>query len=516
MRDRPLKIGIAVLLFAVCFGCYYFTLAPTITWEHDGVDSGDLVTAAYTLGVAHPPGYPLFSLLGKLFILLPFGEVAYRVNLMSGLFAAATATTLYCTALLLLQPGEADSWSKLIVAGASALALGLSRTFWSQAIISEVYALNAFLVAAILVLATVFRSTGNRRILWLLGLVLGLGLSNHLSAILFLPGTLVLLIPRLRSQPAAFLEMAGFMVVGLGIYLYLPIRSMQHPPINWGSPHTWSGFWWTVSARIYSDFAFGLPVAHLPARFASWLGMLGRQFTWLGLALGLAGVWDLWETDREYLGFTLTSFGATVVYALAYNTSDSYVYLIPSYLVFSLWIARGGAYLLRGFLPWKERRRDDRLIRSRLERLASLAMLVLPVILLGSNLRVLDLSEDRRAHAYAVQVFANTPSDAMIIADTDAHIFSLWYVRYVEASEPEAVVVAKGLFHYRWYRDTLSWNHPQIVLPSGDDDPDGLLSDLINLNLPHRPVYLTDHDDTILARYSYSRVDTLYKLGMKG
>jgi hypothetical protein len=515
MRASRLKVGGAALLFVVCLACYSLTLAPSITWQHDGADSGDLVTAAYTLGIAHPPGYPLFCLLGKLFTLLPLGEVAYRINLMSALFAATAAATIHCTALL-IQPGEADPWSKLIVAGASALALALSNTFWSQAIIAEVYALNAFLVAAILLLATWFRSTGDRRALWLLGLALGLSLTNHLSTILFLPGTLLIVVPRLRSRPAALLGMGGFLVLGLSVYLYLPIRSMQHPPINWGAPHSWSGFWWTVSASIYRDYAFGLPLAHLPGRIASWVSLLGQQFTWLGLALGLAGVWDLWESDREYLGFTLTSFTATVVYSLAYDTTDSYVYLIPSYLVFCLWMARGASYLLREFLPWETTRRDDPSIRSRLQRLASLAVLLVPIILLGANFRALDLSQDREAHDYGTQVLATSPSDALIIADTDAHIFSLWYARYVEASEPEAVVVAKGLFHFGWYRDTLTWHHPQIVVPSGDGEPYALLFALIDGNLPHRPVYLTDIDETIMGRYDHSPAGDLYRLGMKG
>jgi hypothetical protein len=515
MRSSKWKTVVAVLVFVICLACYFVTLAPSITWEHDGVDSGDLVTAAYTLGVAHPPGYPLFVLLAKLFTLLPFGQVAYRVNVMSAFFAAAAVATLYWTALL-VQPGDTGGESKLVIAAASALALGLSHTFWSQAIIAEVYALHAFLVAVILLSATAFRSTGERKLLWPLGLALGLSLSNHLSAILFVPGVLILLVPRLRSQPAALLKMAGFMVLGLSVYTYLPIRSMQNPPVNWGAPHTWSGFWWTVSARIYSDYAFGLPAVHLPARIASWLSMLGHQFTWLGLALGLAGVWEMWDGDREYLAFTVTSFVGVVIYSLTYNTSDSYVYLIPSYLVFGLWVARGASFLLHDLLPWETTRRDHPSTRSRLERLASLSMLILPLLLLGANLRALDLSEDREARDYAVQVFADTSSDAVIIADTDAHIFSLWYVHYVEAAEPDALIVAKGLFHYQWYRDTLSRHHPEVFVPSGDDDPYALLFALIDANLPRRPIYLTDPDDLILDRYAHSRVGTLYRLGMKG
>jgi hypothetical protein len=89
---KRIEAGVALMLFVACFGCYCLTLAPTITWEHDGVDSGDLITAAYTLGIAHPPGYPLFTLLARVFTLLPVGEIAYRVNLMSALLAAATVS----------------------------------------------------------------------------------------------------------------------------------------------------------------------------------------------------------------------------------------------------------------------------------------------------------------------------------------------------------------------------------------------------------------------------------------
>ncbi len=515
MSSTKSKVVVAVLVFVTCLACYFVTLAPSITWQHDGVDSGDLVTAAYTLGVAHPPGYPLFLLLAKTFTLLPFGEVAYRVNLLSAFFAAAAATTLYWTALL-IQPDESVGERKLVIAAASALAFGLSSTLWSQAVIAEVYALHAFMVAAILLLATAFRSTGERRLLWLLGLALGLSLGNHLSAILLVPGTLILIVRRQRARPAALLEMAGFVVLGLSIYAYLPLSSMQNPPVDWGAPHTWSGFWWTVSARIYSDYAFGLPIAHLPARIASWLSLLGHQFTWLGLAVGLAGVWELCDSDREYLAFTLTWFVIVVIYSLAYNTSDSYVYLIPSYLVFGLWIARGASFLLRDLVPWQTIRRDRPSTGSRLERLASLSILALPLLLLGANLRALDLSKDTEARDYAVQVLADTPSDAVIIADTDAHIFSLWYVRYVEADEPEAAVVAKGLFHYQWYRDTLTRHHPEIYVPTGEDDPYALLFALIDANLPTRPIYLTDPDDLILDRYSHSRVGSLYRLGVKG
>jgi hypothetical protein len=516
MRAMVSKVVLPLLLFAFCLAVYHATLAPSITWENDGVDSGDLVTAAYTIGIAHPPGYPLFTLLAKLFTLLPVGEVAYRVNLMSAILAALTVAVVYYTVMLLCPRGIGTP-SMVIVAASSALLLGFSRTFWSQAIIAEVYSLHALLTALIVLFATLYKRTKNQRWLWILGLVLGLGLSNHLSILLLAPGTLYLVLNVEPRRPLSYLRMGAFLLLGLSTYLYLPLRSAQHPPLNWGAPHTWSGFWWTVSARIYGDYVLGLPVTHLPMRTASWLSMLSQQFGWVGLTLGLVGLWDLWEKDREWLAFSLTSFGAIVVYSITYNTTDSYVYLIPSYLLFAVWMARGASYLLLEIIqPWTQKGRDAASSRSRPIWPITLALLLLPTLSLGVNYSVLDLSRDREAYSYAVQVFAQTTPDALIIAGTDGHIFSLWYLRYVQATEPAPIVVAKGLLHYRWYKDTLRWNHPQIAVPDSEEAPYDELMAFIDANLPHRPIYLTDPDDRILDHYAFSKVGTLYRLGEKG
>ncbi len=517
MSSRVWTIGVGVLLFGVCLTAYWATLAPTITWKHAGTDSGDLVTAAYTLGIAHPTGYPLFALLGRAFTLLPIGDVAYRVNLMSAVFAAAAVSIVYATVLTECPEGP-RKLSAVIIAAASALLFGFSRTFWSQAVIAEVYSLNAFLVALLVYLATLFTFRGtNKRMLWSLCFVLGLSLGNHLSVVLFLPGVLFLLSRKRRPPLMSALAMAGCFLLGLSVYLYLPLRAAQKPPISWGAPDTLPGFLWAVSGRIYGRYAFALPLAHLPGRISSWLTMLVQQFTWLGVALGLVGIWDLWEEERDYFVFSMMSFGAVVVYSLMYYTTDSYVYLIPSYLLFVLWIGRGAWYCLHEMLyPWIEERWDLARGRSHLLSLLSLSLLLFPALLLCDNWASVDLRDDWTAHRYAAQVFSETPSEALIIADTDAHIFSLWYWRYVVAPESPQVVVAKGLFHYPWYKENLSWHHPQIVVPSGDGNPYAQLFALIDANLPHRPIYLTDSDDAILSRYAHTQVGTLYKLGVKG
>ena len=516
MVVRRLQAGVALLLFLVCLGCYGVTLAPTITWEHDGVDSGDLVTAAYTLGVAHPPGYPLFTMLAKLFTFLPLGEIAYRVNLMSAILAASTISVVFCT-IIQLAPQRIGASSTVVIAAASALLLAFSRVFWSQAIIAEVYSLNALLVALIILFTTLYWRRPETKWLQAVAILFGLGLSNHFSSLLLLPGVLFLVLRKGRLKGTVWFRLAVLFLAGLSTYVYLPLSSARHPPLDWGGPHTWSGFWWMVSGEIYQEYVFGLPLAHLPARLGSWLTLSSEQFTWIGLALGLVGIWDLWEEEREWLLFSLTSFGAVVVYSITYNTTDSYVYLLPSYLLFAMWMARGAYYLLReAIIPWMNKGRDRVSSTSSPLWPFTLPLLLLPLFLLGANLRGLDLSNDREAHQYAAAVFAQVPANAVVIAGTDAHVFSLWYLVYVERAAPEAALVAEGLYEYQWYKDTLQLHHPQLTIPRSTADPYAQLLAFIDANLPRRPVFLTDADDHILGRYEHSQVGTLYKLGVKG
>ncbi|MQY69884.1 MAG: DUF2723 domain-containing protein [Firmicutes bacterium] len=103
---KRMRALIPFLLFLVSFGVYLKTLCPTV---YIG-DSGELIAAAYTLGIPHPPGYPLYCLLGKLFTLLPFGTIAYRVNLMSAFFASLTIVLIYLIVLEIQNTGKLANW----------------------------------------------------------------------------------------------------------------------------------------------------------------------------------------------------------------------------------------------------------------------------------------------------------------------------------------------------------------------------------------------------------------------
>ncbi|MBU1598794.1 DUF2723 domain-containing protein, partial [bacterium] len=166
-----------LLVLFVSFGVYLYTLTPTVGFH----DSGELITVAYTLGIAHPPGYPLYTLFGKVFItLIPIGNIAYRMNMESALFASLACLMTYFITLKLT--------AKIIPSIVTALILAFSATFWEQAVIAEKYTLNAFFFTLLIFILLKWQeSIRNPRFairnLYLFSFLLGLSFCHHFQTV---------------------------------------------------------------------------------------------------------------------------------------------------------------------------------------------------------------------------------------------------------------------------------------------------------------------------------------------
>lgn len=488
VRGR-LTAAIPVGLFLFPFSVYLATLAPSITWQHDGADGGDLIAAAYTLGIPHPTGYPLYVLLARGFTFLPWGDIAYRVNLMSAFFAAATVPLVYLASLTLLRPPSpsvrwSDGMAAQVAATTTALAFAFSPVFWSQAVIAEVYTLNAFFVAlTIYLLARV--GTGALP-LYPLAFFYGLSLGNHLSMLLLLPSALFLVRWgefRRWLKPKTWAIALACFLLGLSVYLYLPLRAAQHPPINWGDPHTGASFAWLVSAQLYRRFVFALPWKYVPGRVSAWLSLLVQQFGWWGLFLALLGLWFWWREDRTFCGFLAAFVVFSSIYAIGYNTTDSYVYLIPAFLATALWVGKGVHCALVALWEFPGRRVKPASLRLAFL-LSGCAFLLLPFLSLAANYGALDLSSDRTASEYGATVLGALPANAIVIADTDPHTFALWYFRYAEGIRPDVVILNATLWQYDWYREGVRRLHPHLAGPGWGSE----LTSLIDSNMGEYPI----------------------------
>ncbi|HET9314212.1 MAG TPA: DUF2723 domain-containing protein, partial [Vicinamibacteria bacterium] len=233
---------------AVAFAVYCATLAPSVV----GGDSGELVSVGATLGVAHPPGYPLYTLLAWLFSFLPWGEVAHRVNLLSAVCGAGSAGLL-CRAVRRLT---GDEWCGVAAAGL----LAFSPLVWPFAVTAEVFPLNNLMIAALLLLLVeVDRApdaAATRRGLCAFALVSGLALSNHHTSVFVIAPFGAYLLwrarPLLDARLLALVASVG--LLGLTPYLYLPWAAARQPAAACGAPSTWNGLWAHLLRREYGTF----------------------------------------------------------------------------------------------------------------------------------------------------------------------------------------------------------------------------------------------------------------------
>jgi hypothetical protein len=481
LLSRGLFIPMA--LVGVALGCAYArTLAPGVTWANDGADSGDLIAATATLGVAHPTGYPTYLLLARLFQLIPIGDVALRSTIFSAVAAVLAALCVYLLVWRLtarVSPGIIRGRTQTDVdnqqssafvhirprpisaaAAAAALAIGLAPGFWSQAVIAEVYSLNALFIALMLLfmLQAIQRATPASP--WAeccQAVIVGLALGNHATAaVTALTWFIVALISAPREQRVRLLVRRALWVgVGLLVYLYLPLRASAHPPVNWGDPHDWSGFWWAISGEPYRELAFGMPSNLLYGRVAAWAALLVQQFGWIGLGLGCFGLIYGAPDMRRFVWLSAGIAALASVFAITYNTADSNAYLIPTYLIFAIWIGLGVDRALRAMTQ----------LHPLAAPLASAGLAILLAWRAVSIMPQVDASQDRRAIIYATSVLTTAPQKAIVVSDSDLDTFPLWYYHYALGARPDLAVIVDPLLDFDWYRRNLRAVYPDLQIP---------------------------------------------------
>lgn len=463
VNTKHIERVLALIAAEIALIVYGLTAAHTVTWLHYGADSGDLVAAAYTLGIPHPPGYPLYTMLAALFARLPVIEPAFGVALFSAL-AAAGAVFLLARAgsHLTPQPPSLEGKGELslsyqtrgavFVPPLAALGFAFAPLVWSQAVIPEVYALNLFFVALILWACL---ATETRRVK-IAALAFGLGAAHHLSILLLAPGALVLLQPRRQDARAIW-----WFVLPLLLYAYLPLVSLGNPPVKWGDPLTPERFFWLVSAAQYRPYLFALSDAEVLSRMAFSARALLDQFTIVGLAFMLWGAIQLAMTRGRIFVGLLLMFAPMVLYALGYASRDSFLYLLPAFAIALLWLVHGVTAVLRMFS------------KNVVAQFAIVVLVaLLPLFNVITNYAAMDVSHDRTAFEYARANLEPLSDDAVLFADGDEALFALWYYRHAFTDHnPRAVIVSQGLLQYDWYYDSLrrlmrevQFKSPQEVL----------------------------------------------------
>lgn len=462
---------------------YASTAAPGLTWAHASADGGDLITAAAVRGVAHPSGYPTWTLLAALFSHWPAGTLAWRAALLSMVSGATAAALVAATTPWLWPPtagagrqrserppgtaGEPAPYRRsagaLVLSAAPAviagLALAVAPLFWGQATVAEVYALHACLAAAALWALVRWYAGGDRRWVAAAGLFMGLGLGNHLTTVWLLPAAAILLWAGSgqREPPASRLS-AGFSFVaalaaGLLVYLYLPLAAAANPPVNWGNPQTVDGLWWLVSGQLYRGYVLAVGWPDALGRLASWSAELWRNFLPWGLAAALVGFAALFQHRRALAAALCTSLLLGLVWAIGYDTSDSLFSLLPGWVILALAVGVGAAVALE----W---------LASR-SRLLAVAAAVGSIALLLASLALhwpqQNLRQDRAAEQFYSQVLQSVPPGAVVFSAGDQATFALWYGRYGLGLRPDVTLASRDLWSLASYRATAAAHHVALA-----------------------------------------------------
>jgi len=425
MAERASKAGppdaaIALAVTVACLALYLATLTPGLSYlEGDG---HELTVAAATLGVAHPSGYPLYTWLAHLFTRLPVGEVAYRTNLLSSVAGAAAVGTLF-----LLGRAAGLSRGPAVFA---ALLFGVSNTFWSQAVITEVYAPNALAMLATMLLLVRGHLVGA-------ALALGLSLGTHMTNLTYAPVYALFVLvqaPGVLRRPALLAGVAAAFLVGTAQFAWLPLRAHVIDLFPSRSPDTWEGFFsYTMGAMQHSR---AKPLATQPAQLAFYGDELVQSFTWAAVALGVPGMWRLaWQAPRAFWLFGGV-FALNVASSLQLRILDVDVLLIPSHAMFALFAGFGvaGAY---GAASWLAPP------RARVARIAATAALTGLLVVLGAaNFVRNDRSGDTVVRDFQRAVFAGVPAGSQIVAGRGAFGRDMVYARLFDEASRDFVLAS--------------------------------------------------------------------------
>ena len=429
-------IGLATGIAALAV--YGMTLCPTVYVE----GSGELIGAAYGLGTAHPTGYPLFCLSSRLLVLvLWWVGPAVAVNAASALFAAAC-----CGALAAVLYGRGV---RPVVAVAAALALAFSRTFWSQAVIAEVYGLALLLV--VLVLAQTLRvceRKGPRQVL-LLGWLMGLGLTAHLMQGLVWPGVVAVLAwrwPALWRRP--LLVAAGVLAAlgGYSLVAYLPLRSGGGGGFHWGPLDDLTALWEHLSGALYRSSFFSLPLDGMLLNAQRWLVQAASEFHVALVPLVIWGGWVTWRRERSAFVLVGGAIASNLIAALNYHRDPNGlpVFYLPSIVGLALWLGWGLDALARRVRPVVA---------------LPLAALVVALVFV-SHYEASDRSDNWVADRYGRDILADLPKGAILITEGDDAAFVLDYLLRVEGLRPDVTLynrMGRGT-------DVLAWR--EYALPA--------------------------------------------------
>jgi len=430
----------AGVVAAAALVLYSRTLMPDVGFW----DTGEFQAIGPVLGIAHPTGYPAYTMLAWVasVVLQPFGNEALRANLLSAIVAAIGGA--------LVAAIVARVTGRLIVGIAAGVALAVSAEAWSIGLRADPHALHLMLAAAVLLFLVVWQErvkAGEPAERWLFAAAgtVGISLANHGLTLLLAPGIAIFVLAVepgiLRRWRLIVACAAGLAFTTLALYAYLPIRSAMNPVLDYANPQTWEGFRYLVFAEQFRG-----TFRALPDLFAALRTIGDETFAQLGVfaPLAIIGLFAAARRRPALLLLLAAWFGVNWLFALGYVNADiGRYYLVPLLAASVLGGLGAGAVVdLLGSL-WSRLVADDRAARvSRYALATTVAVALIGPSLLSVPDRFdrVDASGDFVARRWLTSVTQRLPEDAVVVSWW-SYSTTLWYGQYVDHLRPDITVI---------------------------------------------------------------------------
>lgn len=446
----------AALVTLVAFGIYVRTMMPSVGFW----DTGEAQTVPATLSIFHPTGFPTYTLLGWLWVhLVPIGEVAWRMNLLSAVcIALAAGLVTLITGHLAREPSRAVTAA---AAGIAGLAFAFAAEPWENSSRADVHAITIFFVALVLWLLFAWgaaeRGGAPRAGGWLIAaaFAFGLGMGVHPLVGLTAFGIaawLLVVHGHLWRRWRLVLACAAVLALGIGSYAYIWIRANTDPvpPLFYAHPDTWDRFRYLVFAEQFKSLFhdFRDPLAELGSKWLDAERVLAVQFVgpgWLLVAGGAAVLAVRRPGALAFLGLVVV---ANVVYSMNFRDGDIDRYYMTTIAATAplLGIAVG-AVATAGARALREiglRNAASRLARRRLTSAAAALVLAIALLLPATSLvtgyAAHDKSADREADRWVTSVYDQLPPNAVIVSWW-SYSTPLWYHRWIDGTRPDVTII---------------------------------------------------------------------------
>lgn len=453
-----------------------------ITYQAHGIpagDSGDLVTAAYLGGVPHPPGYPLYTLLGWIVSKFPFATVSFRIGLLSSLPHALVGVVVYALTLRLTRSMTSAFFAVLVIIG--------NYLFFLYSVTPEVFALFDLLSILLFFLLFRFKESQSTRFFFLACFVFGLSLSHHHVALFFIPSIAYFLWSE-RSLFHRWIKRNGktrlvtfvllCLFIGVLPYLYVPIAARSKTIVNWNRAVDLPSFVRLVTRADYGTFQSGSTYGQLLSerlfQIKTWVNFVFLDVTLVGIILALLGGFWLYKRSRSFfltLILALLFVGPIFFFYASFPLVNKFMlgtyerFLLPSYTLIAVFIGCGLSQVL-DFVRNLSRTLALNKLRSVFIRGVIVLLFLYPTITLFVTLsRFAGYDEDMTAQNVGFDVLRSAPKQAIILLSRDTTLFTTQYVRYVLNERPDTIVLQANSLGAPDYQRVVADVFPFVRIP---------------------------------------------------